>query len=431
MHVVQEEDPLPRLVEKLRRVRAARLHEALREALPVALGLKRADPPAAAVREAAIVEVDRVLRREDDADTERPRLLEEGEERPLRGGLGRGRKEPEDLVDVDQRAKRGAARLRAHPGLHARKQRRHDEDALGVAEVGDGDDRETCPSGGVRTACRSGRQHSPDVEGLPVAERRRRGRREERVHGEDELLPVLRGVERLERQRAHLRERRRRRGLEERLERGGLALLPEGRHAGGQEDEVARLHRVRVPPREAEEAAHPRGHDVAPVVVVGFGGGRRARAEEVDRRSGGRARRVEDRVAALDQRLHVRGSEAPAAEAIRPLLRLGLGRAGGRIHEGRELGGREAREVEHEVAEVALRVDRENRDTPLQQLLDQDDAERGLTAARHAHDQAVGREVRGIEAEVFAARPSRHGVDGAAEKEAGLSGRHRRDLSPP
>ena len=102
---------------------------------------------------------------------------------------------------------------------------------------------------------------------------------------------------------------------------------------------------------------------------------------------------------------------------------------GGRVDERRELRGREAREVEQEVAEVALRVDREDRDSALEELLDQDDAERGLAAARHPDDEAVRRQVGGVEAEVLRAGLPRAGIDGAAEEEAGFHLGHARDLS--
>ena len=276
---------------------AAGLDEALGESIAVALGLQRADPPASAVREAAVVEVDGVLRREDDADAERARLLEEREERLFRRRLGRGRKEAEDLVDVDERAERRTAGERAHPGLHAREQRRDDEEALGVAEVRDRNDRE------ARLAVFRGSEHPPDVEILALPERGRGGRREEAVQRQHERLPVLRRIERVEGERADLRERRRRGRVEERLERGGLAVRPERVHAGREEDEVARLHGIGVAAREAEEAAHPRAHEVAAVLLVRAFGRRRARAEEVERDARRRAGRVDDGVAAREERL--------------------------------------------------------------------------------------------------------------------------------
>src|SRR3982751_2929181 len=58
--------------------------EAFDDALAVRVGLEPADEPRARVREGLVIEVHRVLRREDDAHAEGARLLEQGEQRALR-----------------------------------------------------------------------------------------------------------------------------------------------------------------------------------------------------------------------------------------------------------------------------------------------------------------------------------------------------------
>ena len=190
------------------------------------------------------------------------------------------------------------------------------------------------------------REHPPDVQRIALPERRRRGRREKAVQREDERLPVLRGKN-ASRERAPTfanggDERR----LEQRLEGGRLPVRPERVDAGREEDEVARFHGVGVAPREAEEPADPRSDEVAAVLLVGALGRRGARAEEVQRNAGRRARRVDHGVAALGERLHVPRAEAPAAQALRPPLRLGLRRARRGVDERRELVRRKVREVE-------------------------------------------------------------------------------------
>ena len=65
----------------------------------------------------------------------------------------------------------------------------------------------------------------------------------------------------------------------------------------------------------------------------------------------------------------------------------------------RELVRGEPREGEREVSDVSLRVDREDGNPLLEQLLDQEDPERGLAAAGHPDDEAVRHQVVGVERE--------------------------------
>ena len=117
MHVVQQEDPL---VER-RKQRGPRSRDrACPAAAPsrpssilrlVALGLQPAEEPGAGVRQAFVVEVDRVLRGEQHADAERAGLLEERQERRLRRRVRDRREVAEDLVHVEDRAQARGARL--------------------------------------------------------------------------------------------------------------------------------------------------------------------------------------------------------------------------------------------------------------------------------------------------------------------------------
>jgi hypothetical protein len=65
-----------------------------------------------------------------------------------------------------------------------------------------------------------------------------------------------------------------------------------------------------------------------------------------------------------------------------------------RLPSGGELG-----EREQEVAEVALRIERQHRDAGRECLLEQDQPETGLAGAGHPDDDPVGRQVARVECE--------------------------------
>ena len=85
--------------------------------------------------------------REQDADAERARLFHQRQQRRLRRRIGHRRKIAGDLVHVDDRAQARRPGLRPHPGHHLIEQERDDEHAFGVAEMGDGHDRDAWLSG--------------------------------------------------------------------------------------------------------------------------------------------------------------------------------------------------------------------------------------------------------------------------------------------
>ena len=181
-------EPADRVADRADVDAAAGRAHAVEQALLVAVGLQAADHPRARVRQRLVVDVDRVLRAQHHADTERTRLLHQRHDRLLRR-RHRGRRQVSgDLVHVEQRAQVGGAALLAHPRDQLRQHERGDELALLVAEVGGGDDR------AARLAV--GRaQHRGDVErraGHPRAERRRR---EQSVEPHRERRAVLRREE--------------------------------------------------------------------------------------------------------------------------------------------------------------------------------------------------------------------------------------------
>ena len=98
MHVVHEEDAIAEAREKffhvataeLRVLRAGGAFESVEHAGFVALGLQAAEPPGADVRERLVVEVHRILRGQQDAESEGAGLLEQDHHgllaRWIRGG---------------------------------------------------------------------------------------------------------------------------------------------------------------------------------------------------------------------------------------------------------------------------------------------------------------------------------------------------------
>ena len=115
--------------------------KALEHARLVVLGLQPADEPRAGVRHRLVVEVDRVLGREHEAEPERAALLEDRQDRLLRRRRGGRRHVAGDLVHVRERAQVGGAGLAAHPRDELREDERRHEHPLLVGEVREVDDR--------------------------------------------------------------------------------------------------------------------------------------------------------------------------------------------------------------------------------------------------------------------------------------------------
>ena len=107
--------------------RRCRPFEAVEHARLVALGLQPAEEPGAGVGEPLVVEVDRVLRRQHDAEAERAPLLEQRQQRRLRRRIRDRREVAEDLVHVDDRAqarRAGLPRASSHRSRSAAATRR-------------------------------------------------------------------------------------------------------------------------------------------------------------------------------------------------------------------------------------------------------------------------------------------------------------------
>src|SRR5262245_60137868 len=141
MDVVQQEDAVAEAGEQLIHATAIELFaaggafESLQNARLVALGLQATNKPRAGVVQPLVVEVDRILRRQNDAEPESPRLLQESEQWLLRRRIGDRREVAEDLIHIKDGAQAGRTRLRSHPTDGLVQQQGDEEHALAVAEM--------------------------------------------------------------------------------------------------------------------------------------------------------------------------------------------------------------------------------------------------------------------------------------------------------
>ena len=118
----------------------ARTFESIEQPRLVTLGLQASEPPRADVREALVVQINRVLRGKHHTHASCSSLLQQRKQRQLRRRI-RGRREvAEDLVHVDECPQTCGARLPAHPARNGVQQQRHEEHALGVVQMRDRED---------------------------------------------------------------------------------------------------------------------------------------------------------------------------------------------------------------------------------------------------------------------------------------------------
>ena len=344
----------------------------------VALRLQAADEPGAGVRQALVVEVDRVLGREHDAEAEGARLLHERQHRQLRGRHRRRREVAEDLVHVEERAQRRGAGLAAHPGDQLVGDQRHDEHALRVGEVRDRDD------GDARLAL--GReQQSLDVERLALEPHAEAGRGEQVVHRHRELEAVL-GRDRRSRRRTRRPCRRaasgsRRSGPRDRARCPGSRPHRRSRTAGCARGSSAGSAAMPTSPSRPATAAEMRSRVATRIAAFGR---RRERAQDRERQARRAARRVDRDVrrnrgsGGCARRpgpiRRVRSSRSRRSSRRAPLASCPCAPASAGIDPRLELGGREAGEGQHQVRDVALGVDHERRDAVERGLLEERDA---------------------------------------------------------
>ena len=406
MHAVHEEHALPqprnglfhrRLVKRLP---AGCAFKTFHHAHLVAFGLQAADKPRAGVGESAVVEIDRVLRRQHDAQPVGACLLEQGEQQHFAGRVRHRRHVAEQFVDVENGPQRAGAGLRAHPCQNVRQQERHEEHALGVTKVRDGDDGALGPA--VRVVQQIGRVERFALE--PVLKARGR---EQVVESHGELHAILGREHCIQWHHTHLRERWRLNAADDPREIEITPLAPRGRQQIRQQDMLAAGDRIGF---NAEEREYTRGGRVDMLaqrfaVVANSGRRRDERAQQRERAPGRAARCVDGHVGGVDQSLNACAILAPAGQSVAPCRRLrgreliggyaGVGRLLW-IHPRAEVRGGQRRKAQREIAQIALGVDGDYGHFVDQRFFQQTEPEAGLAAARHADDHGVRREILGV-----------------------------------
>jgi hypothetical protein len=423
----RDEEELPlveaadRLVE-LRDVGGTRGRpEALEHARLVVRGLEAPDEPRPGVRHRLVVEVDGVLRREDETEPEGAALLEDRQDRLLRGRRGARRDVAEHLVHVGQRPEIRRSLLAAHPGHELREHERDDELPLLVGEVREVDD------GAARLPLRC-EEELLGIERLALAPGGEGGRGDERVQRERELRPVGRWEELVDLEHTQLPDRRVLDLADERSEVEVAPGAPRVLDQVGEQHVLPTRKRVGLDADEREKARDRSLDLVAERLGVRVPGeGRRVqRSDDVERHPRGRARRVDRDVACALQALQPLRPDAVRREPLSPDGRLLRGvlvdRHPGRLciglaHPRPEARGLEVGEDEREVRHVALRVEDERRDARQAGLLEQDDPKAGLAGSRHASDDPVGRQVARADDDLVGAGLSGSRIDRVADVE--------------
>ena len=240
-------------------------------------------------------------------------------------------------------------------------------------------------------------------------------RRDQAIHPQREFHPLLRRVEALDVEHAHLVERGLLHGLDDRGEVGALALAPHGVQDRREQDVLAALERVRIDAEQSEQAGNCRANAFLECGGVARGGRVRCgkRAQDRQRTAGVRARRVDRDLGGVAQALDARAVLVPLGESLAPGLgrrsreildRLALAGRLARVHPGLEVRGLQVRKRQQQVADVALGVDGDGRHAVDGGLLQQRQAQARLAAAGHADADGVGGQVPGVVEQFIAER---------------------------
>jgi hypothetical protein len=235
------------------------------------------------------------------------------------------------------------------------------------------------------------------------------------AHREREAL--LRRKERLEIHDADLRDRWR---LDPRDQGGEVEVFPfpPGRRQNRRDQDVlAALERIGVHAGQSEQTRRRRGHALAQRFLVDALSMRFARRggerlQDRDRQPRGGAGRVDRELRGLPEPPDPLAVLAPLGEPVSPELGLlprvlvrrhVLARGVVLVDPRPEVGRRELRERQEEIAEVPLRIDEDRRHAVDGGLLDQGETQSGLPAARHADADGVRDQVaRVVEDELLA-----------------------------
>ena len=185
------------------------------------------------------------------------------------------------------------------------------------------------------------------------------------------------------------------------------ARRPGGPENGGDEDVLAALHRVGLDAHQAEQA-RDRGADALAERLRVLSHRRWRRGEGLEnghRQAGIAARGVDGEVRRLAEPPDALAVLAPGGQALGPGLGLFLRERVGAdalpprvvlVDPGPEIVGAQLGKGEQEIAEIALGVDQQRGNAVERRLLEEGQAEAGLSAARHAHAYRVGHEILGV-----------------------------------
>ena len=333
----------------------------------------------------------------------------------MAGGFALGGHEAQDLVEVDQRPQGVGAGLAAHPGDQLGQHQGDDELPLVVRQVGERDD------GAGRLA--AGPQDGVEVEVITLAPGREGGGGEQAVELHGQLRAVSGREEVVDLEHAQLADLWRDDLADQARQVEVPTLGPGVVDEVGQQDVLAAGERVGRDADQPEEAGHEALDLVGDGLRVGAFGRPVQAPDDVEAHAGGGARRVDGERGGVLERLDPGAVDAPRGQALLP----GARHLGGvtALHPGGEPVGRERREGEEQVPEVALGVEDQGGDAVEERLLDEIDAEAGLTRSGHADDHAVGGEVGRLEEDLLAGAPV-VAVDRLADEQPA-----RRDLDHP
>ncbi|MCA1651547.1 MAG: hypothetical protein LC753_15160 [Acidobacteria bacterium] len=396
MDVVQQEHPLAERGQQTVRFAAIQAVscgplQSVEHALLVPVSLQTAQEPGAGVRQTLVVEVDRILRREQNSEPECPSLFQEGEQRRLRRRVRDRRKVTRDFVHVNDRAQARGAGLRAHPPDDLIQQQGDEEHTLRVAEVRDRTNGDPWPAV-------SGVQKAGGFERCAVHPLLEARRRDQSVQFHRERKALAFGEERLEVHDADLRKRR------------GLDLLDEGTEidvasVAPRRREERRDKRVLAAPGRgvyARERQQTGRGDTGPLrqVFSVLGAGRRSgeRAQNRHRQPRPAPGRVDCEFGGPAEPLDPRAVLVPLGQTAGPGARL-LRRVLVWRHVGAarlvfvdprtKIAGAQPWKRQQKVADVPFRVDRNDGHAVNGRFLDQRQTQTGLSTSGHTDAHGV------------------------------------------
>ncbi len=256
---------------------------------------------------------------------------------------------------------------------------------LGVAQVGDREDRD--PRTPVGRA-----EEEVDVEGIASEPSVKAGARKKVVEGDGKLVALLPRVEAFQIQDPDFLNLRILDARDEQLDVEGLLAGPRLGDDRYKEEVFAALYRVRFDAEEAEQATDDAKRLLPDRFGIGPLGRRRERLHKRDRHSETGAGRIHADVSRIFQSLNTGAILVACREARRPLLCL-LCRVFAFRNPGEEVFRSKLGERQQEIRQIPFRIDDNRRNLVDRRLFEERNREAGLSASRHSDHDAVGREV--------------------------------------